>query len=91
MTDKIQKTDAEWKLSEFGEGAAPKDSAGAQLSGVTYVYHPNGVSIRTAYGDAKVTVRHDGASRNIAPLYSFSNGGTTRGDAKFDIDGATAR
>ena len=75
----FEKTDAEWKLSEFGEGAAPKDSAGAQLSGVTYVYHPNGVSIRTAYGDAKVTVRHDGASRNIAPLYSFSNGGTTRG------------
>lgn len=75
----FEKTDAEWKLSEFGEGAAPKDSAGAQLSGVTYTFHPNGVSARAAFADAKVTVRHDGASRNIAPLYSFTNNGTTRG------------
>ena len=75
----FEKTDAEWKLSEFGEGAAPKDSAGAQLSGVTYTFHPNGTSMRSAFADAKVTVRHDGATRNIAPLYSFSNSGTTRG------------
>ena len=76
----FEKTDAEWKLSEFGEGSAPKDSAGAQLSGVTYTFHPNGTSMRSAYADAKVTVRHDGLSRNIAPLYSFSNNsGTTRG------------
>lgn len=75
----FEKTDAEWKLSEFGEGAAPKDSAGAPLSGVTYVFHPNGLSARSAFADAKVTVRHDGTSRNIAPLYSFSNNGTTRG------------
>lgn len=75
----FEKTDAEWKLSEFGEGAAPKDSAGAPLSGVTYTFHPNGTSARSAFADAKVTVRHDGASRNIAPLYSFSNSGTTRG------------
>ena len=75
----FEKTDAEWKLSEFGEGAAPKDSAGAQLSGVTYTFHPNGVTLRSAYADAKVTVKHDGASRNIAPLYSFSNNGITRG------------
>lgn len=75
----FEKTDAEWKLSEFGEGSAPKDSAGAQLSGVTYTFHPNGTTLRSAYADAKVTVRHDGLSRNIAPLYSFSNSGTTRG------------
>lgn len=75
----FEKTDAEWKLSEFGEGAAPKDSAGAQLSGVTYAFHPSSSGVRSAYADAKVTVRHDGASRNIAPLYSFSNNGTTRG------------
>ena len=75
----FEKTDAEWKLSEFGEGAAPKDSAGAQLSGVTYTFHPSSSGVRSAYADAKVTVRHDGLSRNIAPLYSFSNSGTTRG------------
>jgi len=75
----FEKTDAEWKLSEFGEGAAPKDSIGAQLSGVTYTFHPNGVTLRSAYADAKMTVKHDGASRNIAPLYSFSNNGITRG------------
>ena len=88
----FEKTDAEWKLSEFSEGSAPKDSAGAQLSGVTYTFHPNGTSFRSAFADpsvypsatnyqiARVTVRHDGATRNIAPLYSFSNnGGTTRG------------
>ncbi len=75
----FEKTDAEWKLSEFGEGSAPKDSAGAQLSGVTYTFHPNGTTVRSAYADAKVTVRHDGLSRNIAPLYSFSNSGVTRG------------
>ncbi len=75
----FEKTDAEWKLSEFGEGSAPKDSAGTQLSGVTYTFHPNGTTLRSAYADAKVTVRHDGLSRNIAPLYSFSNSGTTRG------------
>lgn len=75
----FEKTEAEWKASEFGEGAAPKDSAGAQLSGVTYVFHPNGVSARTAFADAKVPVRHDGGTRNIAPLYSFANNGTTRG------------
>jgi len=75
----FEKTDAEWKLSEFGEGAAPKDSIGAQLSGVTHTFHPNGVTLRSAYADAKMTVKHDGASRNIAPLYSFSNNGITRG------------
>jgi len=76
----FEKTDAEWKLSEFGEGLAPKDSANAQLSGVTYAFHPSSTGVRSAYADAKVTVRHDGATRNIAPLYSFSNnGGTTRG------------
>ena len=75
----FEKTDAEWKLSEFGEGSAPKDSAGGQLSGVTYTFHPNGTSYRYAYADAKVPVRHDGTTRNIAPLYSFSNNGTTRG------------
>jgi len=76
----FEKTDAEWKLSEFGEGAAPKDSAGAQLSGVTYILNPTGLSPYGAYADAKATVRHDGATRNIAPLYSFTNnGGTTRG------------
>ncbi|MCX8487577.1 MAG: hypothetical protein ORN22_00535, partial [Opitutales bacterium] len=75
----FEKTDAEWKLSEFGEGSAPKDSAGAQLSGVTYTFHPSSSGVRSAYADAKVTVRHDGLSRNIAPLYSFANSGTTRG------------
>ncbi len=75
----FEKTDAEWKLSEFGEGAAPKDSAGAPLSGVTYTFHPNGVTSRSAFADAKVTIKHDGASRNIAPLYSFSSSGITRG------------
>ena len=75
----FEKTDAEWKLCEFGEGSAPKDSAGAQLSGVTYTFHPSSGGVRSAYADAKVTVKHDGLSRNIAPLYSFSNSGTTRG------------
>lgn len=75
----FEKTDAEWKLSELGEGAAPKDSAGAPLSGVTYTFHPNGVTSRSAFADAKVTIKHDGASRNIAPLYSFSSSGITRG------------
>jgi hypothetical protein len=75
----FEKTDAEWKLCEFGEGSAPKDSAGAQLSGVTYAFHPSSTGVRSAYADAKVTVKHDGLSRNIAPLYSFSNSGTTRG------------
>ena len=75
----FEKTDAEWKLSEFGEGSAPKDSAGAQLSGVTYTAHPSGSGVRSAFSDAKVTIRHDGLTRNIAPLYSFANSGTTRG------------
>ena len=75
----FEKTDAEWKLSEFGEGVAPKDSAGNPLSGVTYTFHPNGSTVRSAFADAKVLVRHDGTSRSIAPLYSFSVSGTTRG------------
>jgi len=76
----FEKTDAEWKLSEFGEGAAPKDSAGAPLSGATYTFSPNGSTDRRAYIDAKVTIKHDGLTRNIAPLYSFVNlTGTTRG------------
>ncbi len=77
----FEKTDAEWKLSEFGEGAAPKDSAGAQLSGVTYTFHPSSSGVRSAYADAKVTIKHDGLTRNIAPLYSFANSATltTRG------------
>jgi len=75
----FEKTDAEWKLSEFAEGAAPKDSAGAQLSGVTYAFHPSGSGVRSPFADAKVTVKHNGLSRNIAPLYSFSVGGIVRG------------
>ncbi|MEI6794481.1 MAG: hypothetical protein WCL05_04510 [Verrucomicrobiota bacterium] len=75
----FEKTDAEWKLSEFGEGSAPKDSAGAQLSGVTYTSHPSGSGVRSAFADAKVTVKHDGVTRNIAPLYSFASNSTTRG------------
>ncbi len=74
----FEKTDAEWKASEFGEGPPPKDSAGAQLSGSTYVFHPNGTSGRAAYGNLKLNVRYDGLSHSISPIYSFfTNRGPT--------------
>lgn len=67
----FEKTDAEWKASEFGEGLPPKDSAGAQLSGSTYVFNPNGNGVRTAYDNIKLNVRYDGISHSISPIYSF--------------------
>lgn len=76
----FEQTDEEWRRSEFAEGAAPKDSAGAPLSGVTYVFHPTGTNTRTAFADRKVIVRSDGANRNNAPLYAFTvTGGSVRG------------
>lgn len=67
----FEKTDAEWKASEFGEGLPPKDSAGAQLSGSTYVFNPTGGTVRSAYGNIKLNVRYDGISHSISPIYSF--------------------
>ena len=68
----FEKTDAEFRTSEFGEGPAPRDSAGNALSGVTYTFNPNGSTNRTAYGDTKIDVKYDGSSHNIATIYDYS-------------------
>lgn len=76
----FEKTDAEFKASEFGEGPAPRDSANNPLSGATYTFNPNGSTNRTAYGDTKVDVKYDGASHNIATIYDYVyNGKNLRG------------
>ncbi|MEY3529140.1 MAG: hypothetical protein RLZ70_208 [Verrucomicrobiota bacterium] len=80
----FEKTDAEFKASEFGEGPPPKDSLGNALSGVTYTFNPKGTINRAAYGDAKVDVKYDGTpfggtngSHLISPLYSYTFNSTT--------------
>jgi hypothetical protein len=80
----FEKTDAEFKASEFGEGPPPKDSLGNALSGVTYTFNPKGTINRAAYGDAKVDVKYDGTpfggtngSHLISPLYSYTFNNTT--------------
>jgi hypothetical protein len=80
LSSAFEKDDAAWKASEFGEGPAPKDSTGNPLSGVTYTFDPNGSSNRKAYSDSKVDVKYNGASHNIATLYSYAyRGNTVRG------------
>jgi hypothetical protein len=71
LSSAFEKDDATWKASEFSEGPAPKDSAGNQLSGVTYTFNPNGKTFRSAYSDSKVDVKYDGASHNISTLYTY--------------------
>lgn len=74
----FEMNDADWAASEFGAGTTPADSVGNPLSGVTYVYHPNGISQRQAYGVTKTSLRYDGTTRGHAPLYAFdSRIGTT--------------
>ena len=73
----FEKTDAEFKASEFGEGPAPKDSVGNPLSGVTYTFNPNGSTSRVPFSDSKVDVKYDGASHNISTLYTYVYRGTT--------------
>ena len=76
----FEKTDAEFKASEFGEGAAPRDSAGNQLSGVTYTFNPDGKTNRVPFSDSKVDVKYDGSSHNISTLYTYVyRGNTVRG------------
>jgi len=67
----FEMNDADWAASEFGAGTTPTDSAGNPLSGVTYVYHPDGISQRRAFGVTKTSLRLDGATRGYAPLYAF--------------------
>jgi hypothetical protein len=67
----FEMNDADWANSEFGAGTTPTDSAGNPLSGVTYVYHPNGVSQRRAFGVTKTNLSFDGTTRGHAPLYVF--------------------
>ena len=80
----FEMNDNDWAASEFGDGATPRDSAGNPLSGVTYVYHPDGVTQRRAFGTTKTALRFDGTNRGFAPLYVFdvalaSGNITTRG------------
>ena len=77
----FEMNDNEWEASEFGLGTSPRDSAGNPLSGVTYEFHPNGVSQRRAFGTSKINLSFDGTSRGYAPLYSFDTRTTiqTRG------------
>ncbi|MEY4033145.1 MAG: hypothetical protein RL492_339 [Verrucomicrobiota bacterium] len=80
LSTAFEKDDNAWKASEFSEGAAPRDSAGNPLSGVTYTFNPNGSTNRAAFSDSKVDVKYDGSSHNIATLYSYSyRGFTVRG------------
>ncbi len=67
----FEMNDADWAASEFGAGTTPVDSVGNPLSGVTYVYHPDGMSVRRAFDSPKVSLRFDGITRDHAPLYSF--------------------
>ena len=69
----FEMSDAEWAASEFGAGTTPTDSAGNPLSGVTYTYHPDGMSVRRAFGTTKTSLRFDGLTRGYAPLYSFDS------------------
>jgi len=73
----FEMNDADWAASEFGAGTSRTDSAGNPLSGVTYAYHPNGMSNRQAFGYAKTSLRLDGATRGYAPLYAFDTRTTT--------------
>ena len=63
--------DDAWAASEFGAGTTPTDSAGNPLSGVTYVYHPDGMTQRRAFGVTKTNLNLDGTTRGYAPLYAF--------------------
>ena len=69
----FEMSDAAWAASEFGAGTAPADSAGKPLSGVTYTFHPDGVTLKRAFGVTKTSLRFDGATRGYAPLYSFDS------------------
>ena len=73
----FEMNDADWAASEFGAGTTPTDSAGNPLSGVTYVYHPDGMTMRRAYGVTKTTLSFDGTTRGHAPLYAFNRGSLT--------------
>ena len=69
----FEMNDARWAASEFGADTTPMDTAGQRVAGVTYVYHPNGVSMRQAFGTTKTTLSFDGLTRGYAPLYSFDS------------------
>jgi len=69
----FEMTDTAWDASEFGTSKTPTDSAGKPLSGVTYTYHPNGVTNRQAFGVTKTELFFDGTRRDFAPLYSFDS------------------
>jgi len=76
----FEQTDAQWVASEFAAGVAPRDSGNGQLSGVTYLFHPNEATSLTAFGDNKVNVPYDGTSHWLSPVYTFSvTGGMARG------------
>ena len=67
----FEMNDADWAASEFGAGTTPVDSVGNPLSGVTYAYHPDGMTVRRAFGTTKTNLRFDGLNRGFAPLYAF--------------------
>ena len=69
----FEMNDARWAASEFGADTTPMDTAGQRVAGVTYVYHPDGVSMRQAFGVTKTTLSFDGLTRGYAPLYSFDS------------------
>lgn len=71
-------TDAAWNSSEFSNGAPPKASDNlGQLTGVTYLFHPDDQSDRRAYGDNKVNVPYDGANHWLSTVYAFAINGST--------------
>ena len=85
LSTAFEKDDAAWKVSEFSEGAAPRDSAGNPLSGVTYTFNPNGSTNRAAFSDTpKYNVQYDSpfpgggaGSHLISTIYSYKYNNTT--------------
>ena len=65
--------DAAWVASEFAAGALPRTADNQdELTGVTYLFHPNEQTDRRAYGDKKVNVPYDGATHWLSPVYTFA-------------------
>jgi hypothetical protein len=76
----FEMTEAEWLASEFSAGPPPMDSAGGNLAGVTYLFHPDDTTQRAAYGDLKVNVPYGGTNHSLSTLYTFAvPGGLARG------------
>jgi len=74
----FEMTDAQWAGSEFANGAAPKASDNlGQLTGVTYLFHPDDQTDRRAFGDDKVNVPYDGTNHWLSTVYSFAINGNT--------------